>query len=256
MNPATDRPQLVNVYAVGPDVSAPELIPLALSPFSPVKCIEKVDGKVALSLLVDTAGRPRNIAFVHPVGTEVDAYALRIAEADRFKPGSKDGNPVVVAQSLDLAIHSCLVASTDSSGRKAYRLTLTSAPEQTAGPFANPPQQAVLSSGDGLQGDADPSAYPTVIEAGVAPPVPLYEPEVEFSDQARKNRISGMCTFSLVVDAHGMPWNVQETQKLGYGLDEIALAAVARYRFKPATKDGQPIPVKIRVEVSFRYSGY
>jgi outer membrane biosynthesis protein TonB len=34
-------------------------------------------------------------------------------------------------------------------------------------------------------------------------------------------------------------------------LDEKAIEAVSQYRFKPAMKDGVPVPVKITVEVNF-----
>jgi TonB family protein len=36
------------------------------------------------------------------------------------------------------------------------------------------------------------------------------------------------------------------------GLDEKALEAVQRYRFKPAMKDGKPVASTISVEVNFR----
>jgi protein TonB len=36
------------------------------------------------------------------------------------------------------------------------------------------------------------------------------------------------------------------------GLDEKAIEAVNQYRFKPAMKDGEPVPVRITVEVNFR----
>jgi protein TonB len=38
---------------------------------------------------------------------------------------------------------------------------------------------------------------------------------------------------------------------LGYGLSEKALDAASQYRFKPAMKNGQPVPVRIDVEVNF-----
>jgi protein TonB len=50
-----------------------------------------------------------------------------------------------------------------------------------------------------------------------------------------------------------MPQNVQVTKKLGYGLDEEAVAAVNQYRFKPAMQNGGPVPVKLTVEVNFRF---
>jgi TonB family protein len=41
-------------------------------------------------------------------------------------------------------------------------------------------------------------------------------------------------------------------RSLGMGLDEKAIEAVRQWRFEPAKKDGQPVPVMINVEVNFR----
>jgi len=41
--------------------------------------------------------------------------------------------------------------------------------------------------------------------------------------------------------------------RAGHGLDEKALEAVRKYKFKPAMKDGKtPVPVMINVEINFR----
>ncbi len=41
-------------------------------------------------------------------------------------------------------------------------------------------------------------------------------------------------------------------RSLGMGLDEKAIEAVHQWRFEPGTKDGQPVPVEVSMEVSFR----
>jgi protein TonB len=87
---------------------------------------------------------------------------------------------------------------------------------------------------------------------GVSIPVPLLSPEAEFSDEACRNKYQGVCMISVIVDAHGYPQNPRVARSLGMGLDEKALEAVQRYRFKPAMKDGKPVPVMILVEVNFR----
>ena len=61
-----------------------------------------------------------------------------------------------------------------------------------------------------------------------------------------------MCTIALIVDAHGMPQNPRVVRALGMGLDEKALEAVMRYKFKPAMKNGRPVAVAITVMVNFR----
>jgi periplasmic protein TonB len=87
---------------------------------------------------------------------------------------------------------------------------------------------------------------------GVVPPVPIYAPEAEFSDEARRSKYQGVCLISIIVDTHGNPQNPRVVQRLGMGLDEKAIEAIRRYKFKPGTKDGKPVPVMITIEVDFR----
>jgi TonB family protein len=87
----------------------------------------------------------------------------------------------------------------------------------------------------------------------VSGPVPLNSVEAEFSDEARRAKYQGVCLISLIVDAQGNPQNPRVVRALGMGLDEKALEAVRKYKFKPAMRDGKtPVPVMITVEVNFR----
>jgi len=88
---------------------------------------------------------------------------------------------------------------------------------------------------------------------GVTKPVVLFAPDADFSDEARRQRYQGACTITLIVDAHGDPQNPRVVQPLGMGLDEKALEAVRRYRFKPALKDGKPVASYVSVIVNFRF---
>jgi len=87
---------------------------------------------------------------------------------------------------------------------------------------------------------------------GVTSPIPIVSPDAEFSDEARRNKYQGVCMIAIVVDAQGYPRNPRVVRSLGMGLDEKALEAVARYRFKPALKNGKPVAAAILVEVNFR----
>ncbi len=105
--------------------------------------------------------------------------------------------------------------------------------------------------GPGTGGGAGGGLYR--VGGGVSAPVPLNQVEAESSDEARRAKYQGVCLISLIVDAQGNPQNPRVVRALGMGLDEKALEAVRKYKFKPAMKDGHvPVPVMITVEVNFR----
>jgi len=90
------------------------------------------------------------------------------------------------------------------------------------------------------------------VGGGVSAPQPLNQVEAEFSDEARRAKYQGVCLISLIVDAQGNPQNPRVVRALGMGLDEKAIEAVKKYKFKPAMKGNTPVPVMITVEVNFR----
>jgi TonB family protein len=91
------------------------------------------------------------------------------------------------------------------------------------------------------------------VGGGVSAPVPLNTVEAGFSDEARRAKYQGVCLVSVIVDEQGNPKNPRVIRGLRMGLDEKALEAVRKYKFKPAMKDGRvPVPVMITVEVNFR----
>lgn len=105
--------------------------------------------------------------------------------------------------------------------------------------------------GPGTGGGAGGGVYH--VGGGISAPVPLNSVEAEFSDEARRAKYQGVCLIQMIVDAHGMPQDPRVVRPLGMGLDQKALEAVRKYRFKPAMKDGKtPVPVMITVEVNFR----
>jgi periplasmic protein TonB len=90
------------------------------------------------------------------------------------------------------------------------------------------------------------------VGGGVSGPIPIYTPEPEFSEEARKAKTAGNVLVNLIVDENGMPQNVHVTRGIGMGLDEKAVEAVKLYRFKPGRKNGKPVKVYLNVEVNFQ----
>ena len=90
------------------------------------------------------------------------------------------------------------------------------------------------------------------IGGGVVAPRPIYDPDPEYSDEARKAKYQGVVVLWVVVGTDGLPKDVRVSRSLGLGLDQKAIEAVRNWRFQPATLDGRPVAVQLNIEVSFR----
>jgi len=90
------------------------------------------------------------------------------------------------------------------------------------------------------------------IGGGVSEPVPIYKPEPEYSEEARKAKFQGEVLLQIVIDENGHTRDVKVLRPLGLGLDEKAVEAVLKWRFRPSMKDGHAVPVQANVAVNFR----
>jgi TonB family protein len=96
------------------------------------------------------------------------------------------------------------------------------------------------------------SAQSYSVVDGITAPVATYRVQPEYSEQARRAKWSGAVSISIIVDTQGRPTNLRVIKALGMGLDEMALEAVQKWKFKPGIKDGKPVPVQAMIEVDFR----
>ena len=89
-------------------------------------------------------------------------------------------------------------------------------------------------------------------------PIPKYTPKAALSDEARtyinEHRVTSFEAVSIIgltVAVDGTSRDTCVLKRAGYGLDKNALKLVAKYRFEPATMNGNPVPVRIALEVRF-----
>lgn len=240
-------------YTAGDDVTEPGLLSSIKVNLPAKKCKGNYSGSVKFSLVIDDQGRPRNIFLLGALGNELDELALQIAESDRFTPGTKDGSSVAVAATLELQIDACVEYAKDSNGKKLEILHVKSQPTQTLRRRVES-DDAQLSPVSALASSDSEATPREVAKVGgeVKAPSILRSSEALYSDEARKEKIQGVCVISLIVDAHGMPLEVKVKKGIGYGLDEQAIAAVRKFRFKPATRNGSPLAAYVNIEVNFR----
>lgn len=90
------------------------------------------------------------------------------------------------------------------------------------------------------------------VGGGVSAPSVLFKVEPEYSEEARKAKFQGTVVLAIIVDPSGKARDIRVIRPLGLGLDEKAIEAVMKWRFKPGLKDGAAVPVQATVEVNFR----
>ena len=90
------------------------------------------------------------------------------------------------------------------------------------------------------------------VGGGVTAPALLYKVEPEYSEEARKAKYQGTVLLYVQVDPSGKAVNMRVLHSLGLGLDEKAMEAVRKWKFKPGSKDGKPVTVEAQIEVNFR----
>lgn len=90
------------------------------------------------------------------------------------------------------------------------------------------------------------------VGGGVSAPQVLYKVDPEYSEEARKAKYSGTVVLQLVVDGTGRARDIRVVRSLGLGLDEKAIEAVNKWKFRPGLRNGQPVAVQATIEVNFR----
>ena len=104
--------------------------------------------------------------------------------------------------------------------------------------------------GPGHGGNMGGGAYR--IGGGVSPPSVILKVEPEYSEEARKAKFQGTVILFVVVDEKGNPRELKVIRPLGLGLDQKAIEAVEKWKFRPGMKDGKPVAVQATIEVNFR----
>jgi TonB family protein len=111
---------------------------------------------------------------------------------------------------------------------------------------------------DGAVPKGNTGAIVTEEEPAEAPKKPVIkEPElIEFVNatyppDALKQGIEANVALVLTIDKEGRVTKAESPEPVGNGFDEAAIVAAQQFRFKPATKDDQPIATRIRYLYKF-----
>ncbi len=79
----------------------------------------------------------------------------------------------------------------------------------------------------------------------------LSKPEPQYTEEARRNQITGTVILRVVFSRAGEVTNIRALQPLGGGLTEKAIAAARQIRFVPARRNGQAVSMYMQLEYNF-----
>jgi TonB family protein len=80
----------------------------------------------------------------------------------------------------------------------------------------------------------------------------VYGPDPHYVPLAKVASFQGTTLLIANVTESGTVDEVQIVRPVGFGFDDAAVETVKTWTFKPATKNGQPVPLQINIEVNFR----
>ena len=89
--------------------------------------------------------------------------------------------------------------------------------------------------------------------SGIQNPVAVYEAQPQYTAAAMRAQIQGEAWVDVVILPDGTVGEVTIARSLDrvFGLDEEAIKCARQWRFKPATRFGEPVPILVRIAISF-----
>jgi len=198
--------------------------------YPPIARQARIQGTVVLRAVISKEGSIEKLTLVsgHPMLVQA---AIDAAKQWKYKPYLMNNEPIEVA--TDIQVNFTLAPSEPAASTSA-------APDaQSVGGPGPRPEESAETGGKLYHGGE-----------GVSDPKVISQVDPEFAEKARRAGFQGLCVLSIIVETDGTPSNIRVTSKLGMGLDEKAIEAVKKWRFRPAMKDGLPVrygPVEIDI---------
>jgi TonB family protein len=104
----------------------------------------------------------------------------------------------------------------------------------------------------GLQKSRAQSDQVYKVGGDVTSPRVIYREDPQYTEDARRDKISGPVVLSVVIGTDGLAHDISVTQSLDPGLDQQAALAIQKWHFAPGMLNGQPVSVRAVIEVNFK----
>lgn len=209
----------------------------------------KLAGQELLSLIVGKKGLPSNVRLLKPLGKGLDEQTIAAVEQWKFIPGTYKGHTVPVVVTLSLYFDHCNSAADAApagAGDAAPAYRRFPAPG-TGFSLAEPDDKSArkiirfYDCGSGIGVSPKMACAPELISA----PQPMY------TEAARQAGLEGTVLVSMVVNKRGSTQDVHVVQSIGKAVDEPAVEAVKKWKFRPALYNDEPVSVSAHAALEF-----
>lgn len=92
---------------------------------------------------------------------------------------------------------------------------------------------------------------PAFAQSKTEPPVPVRTAAPDYPDELRREGVSGLVMVKCEIDATGNVVNAEVEKSSNAAFEKPAVAAVKKWKFKPAKQDGNPIAIKVSIPIKF-----
>ncbi len=99
--------------------------------------------------------------------------------------------------------------------------------------------------------EMEEDAFSSAKKEDISKPAVLRKVDPKFDRTAIRDKIRGSVRLAAMLLRDGSVANIRVVESLDVRLDASAVAALTQWRFRPATKNGSPIPLEMLVEIPF-----
>jgi protein TonB len=83
------------------------------------------------------------------------------------------------------------------------------------------------------------------------PPVPVRTVPPTYPDELRREGVSGLVMVKCTIDENGNVTEPTVEKSSNAAFEAPAIAALKKWKFKPAKQDGAPVTIKVSIPIKF-----
>lgn len=92
---------------------------------------------------------------------------------------------------------------------------------------------------------------PAFAQTKPEPPVPVRTVAPDYPEELRRDGVSGLVMVKCTIDEQGNVVETQVEKSSNSAFEKPAVAALRKWKFKPAKQDGAPVVIKVSIPMKF-----